>query len=130
MDVTLGPFKNAMAANVSELDPLANAMHDQAEATAKALGFSPVDAKNGKPGAKGYTISAKITSVTTDDTKSTHVIIAFTVWVDGTFSNASLPPSRGSGQGASAADIVQSITEGAVTKILKAIQSGQIRKAS
>ena len=129
MDVTLGPWTVAKGVE-KEYQPLAEAMGDEARKTVdKTAGFTPKTAENGKPAAKGFTISGRITTVLKKG-HSIHIRSLFTVWVDGTFSNVKELAGDGSADGSPAADAVRAITENCVTKLLVAIKAGQIRKAS
>jgi hypothetical protein len=129
VDVTLGPWKVAKGVE-KEYKPLAEAMADEARKTAnKPAGFTPKDAENGKPAASGFTVSGTITTVLKKG-HSIHIRSLFTVWVDGTFSNVKELAGDGSADGSPAEDAVRAITENRVTKLLVAIKSGQVRKAS
>ena len=129
MDVTLGPWTAAKAVD-KEYKPLAAAMGDEAWKTAsKTTGITPQKAENGKPAAKGFTISGKITTVVKKG-NSVHIRSVFTVWVDGTFSNVKGLAGDGSAEAVPAEDAMRSITENRVARLLVAIKAGQVRKAT
>jgi hypothetical protein len=129
VDVTLGPWTAAKGVE-KEYQPLAAIMGDEAWKTANnTSGFTPRKAEKGKPAAKGFTISGRITTVLKKG-NSIHIRSLFTVWVDGTFSNVKDLAGDGSAEGVPAEDAMRAITESRVTKLLVAIKAGQVRKAS
>jgi hypothetical protein len=129
VDVTLGPWTVAKGVD-KEYKALAAAMGDEAMKTAsKTAGFTPKEAENGKPAASGFTISGTITTVLKKG-RTIHIRSLFTVWVDGTFSNVKELAGDGSADSAPAEDAVRAITENRITRLLLAIKSAQVRKAS
>jgi hypothetical protein len=126
MDVTLGPWKADHPAD----QPLADAMGDEARKTVeKTDGFEPKGAVQGKPAAKGYTVSGRLTSAEKQGNR-VNIFSAFTIWVDGTVSN--VPPIQGSGfaEGSNTAeDAVRAITESKIKQILDTIKTGRVIKA-
>ena len=126
MDVNLGPWTAAHQEN----KPLAEAMGDEAWKTVeKAAGFTPKKAPAGAKGAKGYTVSGRITSVDKQG-NSVQVFSQFTILVDGTMSN--VPPIQGNGSANgsnTAEDAVRAITEARINKILETLKTGRVLKA-
>src|SRR6266516_4756022 len=103
MDVTLGPWTAEKGIDQKQSKPLVEAMGDEAWNTAKkSRDFTPIKA-DGKPAASGFTISGKLTAVSKSG-GSTQVVAKFTVWVDGTFSNAAPLEGRAAASGSSTAE--------------------------
>jgi|GEM_PF-6372955 len=127
MDVTLGPWTAAHPENKA----LAEAMGDEAWKTVqKADGFTPKEAPKGNSPVKGYSVSGRVLSVTKQGS-STHVSVAFTIWVDGTMSNVPPVPGAGFAEGGSTAeDVVRAITEARIEKILATLKTGRVVKAA
>jgi hypothetical protein len=127
MDVYLGPWTAAHSENKA----LAEAMGDEAWKTVeKTAGFTPKKAPQAAKGAKGYTVSGRISSVARQ-ANTVQVFSAFTILVDGTMSN--VPPVQGNGSaegGSSAEDAVRTITEMRMKKILDTLKTGRVAKAS
>jgi hypothetical protein len=127
MDVNLGPWTAAHPEN----KPLAEAMGEEAWKTAeKTAGVTPKKAPQGAKGAKGYTVSGRITSVAKQGS-AVQVFSAFTILVDGALSN--VPPIQGNGsaEGSNTAeDAVRAITEMRIKKILDTLKTGRVAKAS
>ena len=126
MDVSLGPWTAAHPEN----KPLAEAMGDEAWKTVeKTAGFTPKKAPQGGSGAKGYTVSGRITNVAKQG-NSVQMFSAFTILVDGSFSN--VPPIQGNGsaEGSNTAeDAMRAITEMRMKKILDTLKTGRVVKA-
>ena len=126
MDVTLGPWTAAHAEN----KPLAVVMGEKAWKTVeKAAGFTPKGAPKGKSATKGYGVSGRVNSVVKQG-NSLQVLSTFTIWVDGTLSNAQPIQGNASAEGSSTAeDAMRDITEDRITKILEKIKTGQVHQA-
>ncbi len=126
MEVSLGPWTAAHPEN----KPLAEAMGDEAwKAVEKAAGFTPKKAPQGNNGAKGYTVSGRITNIAKQG-NTVQVFSAFTILVDGSLSN--VPPIQGNGSAegsSSAEDAVRAITENRIKKILDTLKTGRVAKA-
>jgi hypothetical protein len=127
MDITLGPWK--VAAPVDEA--LAVAMGDEAWTTVKNRpGFSPKLAEKGNPAKTGFTISGKIMSVAKKES-STEIFAVYTIWVNGTISNAAPLQGRAAVSGGSTAENgVRAVTERNINKLLEVIKAGKIKEAS
>ena len=132
MDVTLGPWTAEMSVEEKERKPLIQAMADAAMSKARATpGITPKEASMGKPAAKGFTVSGKVTHAVKEGSDVT-VRATFTLWVDGTFSNVA--PLKGeataSGMGTRGAEeALRAVTESRVKTLLDAIKTGRAKKA-
>ena len=132
MDVTLGPWTAEMSVEENDRKPLTQAMADAAMGKAKATaGITPKEASLGKPAAKGFTISGKVTHIVKEGGSVTARAV-FTLWIDGTFSN--VQPLKGeataSGMGSrTAEEALRAVTESRVKTLLDAIKAGRASKA-
>jgi hypothetical protein len=125
--VTLGPWILAKGVD-KEYKPLAAVMGDEAWKTVSdTAGFSPKEAEKGKPAAKGYTISGRITTVLKEG-NTVHIRSVFTVQVDGSFSTMKEVVGDGSAEGVPPEDALRPITKTRVSNILVAIKSGRVKK--
>lgn len=129
MDINLGPWTAAKTLDAKQRQTLPDAMGDEAWNTVKKKdGFTPVKVEGATPAQSGFTISGQVVQVTKQGT-DTKVKLAFTLWVDGTFSNIVSPPGEATAQGSmGAADAVRAITESKVNQLLDAIKSGRAAK--
>ena len=104
MDINLGPWTAAKTIDAKQRQPLADAMGDEAWNTVKKRekdGFTPVKVEGATPAPSGFTISGQVVQVTKQGT-DTKVKLAFTLWVDGTFSNIVSPLEKRQPKGARA----------------------------
>ena len=130
MIITLGPWKVEAGVDAKLRDSLPAAMADEAATTVSKAGHTPKAAVDGDPATKGFTISGRVTSVTTQG-RTVHVKAMFDIWVDGTVSNVKPVPGDADAEGSMGAeDALRGIVESRVKKLLDAIKAGRVLKAS
>jgi hypothetical protein len=130
VDLALGPWTAAKTVEEKQRKLLAEAMGDEAWRLVKrSADFTPVKAE-GKPAAKGFTISGDIVKVVKQG-HEVQVVAKYTLWVDGTFPNIAPVEGRASATGSMGAeDALRAVTENRVKMLLDVIKSGRIQKAS
>jgi hypothetical protein len=128
MDITLGPWRAEMSVD-KQYQPLAEAMAKPAWETVKNTpGFEPKEAVKGEAAKTGFTISGKLTNVIKDG-NGLRVFATFTILLDGTFVNVQPVKGDAIAIGEPPVNALIAVTEDRITKILKLIKAGSVKKA-